>query len=61
MRLYGFGLKMTETECVAELSRLYERMVWRRVGVWQWLRDGLLARLKRGARVMVSDALACCR
>ncbi|WP_156098761.1 type IIL restriction-modification enzyme MmeI [Prevotella sp. S7-1-8] len=27
MRLYGFGLKMTETECVAELSRLYERMV----------------------------------
>lgn len=27
MRLYGFGLKMTETECVAELFRLYERMV----------------------------------
>lgn len=27
MRLYSFGLKMTETECVAELFRLYERMV----------------------------------
>ena len=27
MRLYGFGLKMTEAECVVELFRLYERMV----------------------------------
>lgn len=27
MAAYGFGTKMTEAECVAELMKLYQRMV----------------------------------